>query len=107
LTRQIYQHETKSGIVVYASIDEDAGLEPIGGGAGSKIPRPVTRACESFEEALEMIKGLTEAARRELDQLQPDTVQLEFGVQFSGKAGVVLGEIGTSAHCKVSLTWKK
>jgi len=68
------------------------------GDAVRELPR-------SLQESLAPVR---ETARAVLDQLKeagPQQVEVEFGVNLSAKAGVVITSAETAVHLKVRLTW--
>lgn len=72
---------------------------------GSGAPE-ATPAEEKFETVIARIRP---AAQQVLDALRglntPKEIQLEFGLKFSAKAGVVIASADSEASFKVSVKW--
>jgi hypothetical protein len=57
---------------------------------------------------VETVQGVVGSVRMALETHRPDTVQVEFGLELSGKTGAVLsllGEAGGKAHVKITASW--
>lgn len=71
---------------------------------------PVTEKMETtFESATQTIRVLANKLLSPLRALEvsPDEVEVNFGVNFGGKAGVILASATTDVNCAIKLTWKK
>lgn len=64
---------------------------------------------ETFEQAMENVKGLAESLLSRLTTLadRPDKINVEFGVALGAKAGVILTSGSVDANFKISLGWEK
>jgi hypothetical protein len=78
------------------------GMQPVGRGGDA-----VVRAAETFEQALDGVRAAAEAALTTLrgGGLQPDEVEIEFGVKLSAEAGALIARTAADAHLTVKLTW--
>jgi hypothetical protein len=89
---------------------EDTGTAPAGQGP-QRVSRGSTGAQQAdsrFEEAVARIRPAAEALLDSLKELEtPDQIDLEFGLKFNAKAGVIFASVDSEAVFKVALTWKK
>jgi hypothetical protein len=71
--------------------------------------RVIEQAHDSFEKAIGRIRPAAEAILIALTSLAdaPDEVAVEFGIELSAEAGVVIANVGSTANFKVALTWKR
>ena len=78
---------TASGGVLI-EVEDAKGLKPVSTGAGIAIKE----AGESFESALESVKGLASSFHASLSEMaqRPDAVTVEFSVKLSATAGVII-----------------
>lgn len=87
-----------------------AAEEDLPGGLELAALRPgevVTQARQTLEQALDQLKPAIQAVRRQLDEMTPDEVSLEFGVLLGAEAGAVVVKGKTEVHFNVTLTWKQ
>lgn len=90
-------------VYVEAEVSEAEGMRRVSRG-GSDEPE---RAESRFVEAVARIKPAAEAVLNAFREMNtPDEIALEFGLNFSAKAGVVFAATDSSATFKVSLKWK-
>ena len=95
------------GLPVYVEAEmseTEEGMRRVGRGSGED---GTEKATAGFTEAVARIKPAAEVvlnAFREMNS--PDEIELEFGLNFSAKAGVVFAATDSSATFKVSLRWK-
>ncbi|MEV0255703.1 CU044_2847 family protein [Streptomyces sp. NPDC050732] len=62
-----------------------------------------------FESALGNVRGAALSALRTFRDraLDPDTIELEFGVKLSAAAGAVIARTAAEGHLTVKLTWSR
>ncbi|WAL98995.1 CU044_2847 family protein [Streptomyces sp. Je 1-369] len=62
-----------------------------------------------FESALTNVRGAAMSALRTFRDraLDPDAIELEFGVKLSAEAGAVIAKTATEGHLTVKLTWSR
>ncbi len=94
---------TASGRVLI-EVEDAKGLRPVSSGAG----RTIKEAEESFETALESVKGLASSFHASLSEMaqRPDAVTVEFSVKLSATAGVIIASGSGEANFKIALTWE-
>jgi hypothetical protein len=65
------------------------------------------QADRTFSEAVSCITPIGNALLTSLKGINtPDEINLEFGLTFNAKAGVVFTSVESAASFKVSITWK-
>ncbi|MFF0057194.1 CU044_2847 family protein [Streptomyces microflavus] len=62
---------------------------------------------ESLGSALDPVTGLARTVLRRLREAGPDEVQVEFGVDLSTAAGVVITKTAAKCHLTVTMMWRK
>lgn len=89
---------------VLIEVEDAKGLTPVSIGAG----RTIKEAEESFEAALESVKGLASSFQTSLSEMaqRPDAVTVEFSVKLGAKAGVIIASGSGEANFKIALTWE-
>ena len=75
--------------------------------AVSRPDKVAEKAAITFEQAVEQVRPAITAVVEKLRTLQPDEVNVEFGLKLSTAAGAFLASAAGEAHFKVSVTWKK
>jgi len=88
-------------------VDEPDSTDPL-----VRAARPsevVTRAQQTFEEALEKVKPAASIIIQKLRSLHdsPDEIEVEFGLKLTAEAGAVVATAGVEANYKVTLKWQK
>lgn len=77
---------------------------PVKAGRGGDALRELPR---TLQETLVPVRELAQAVRDQLRGTGPGTVEVEFGVNLSAKAGVVITATEASTHLKVRMVWEK
>ena len=90
-------------VYVETEISEAEGMRRVSRGGGDEPEQAASR----FTEAVARIKPAAEAVLNAFREMNtPDEIALEFGLNFSAKAGAVFASADSSATFKVSLKWK-
>jgi hypothetical protein len=79
-------------------------------GDRNMVARPggAERAEKSFADALITAKKAADLVLTSFKEMNsPDEIDLEFGIKFSAKAGVIIASADSEASFKVNLKWKK
>jgi len=88
---------------------ETAEVSPRGGGP-QRVSRNTAGAQEAatrFEDAVARIRPAAQALLDSLSDLNtPQQINLEFGITFNAKAGVIFASVDSEAVFKVAITWK-
>ncbi|WBB93439.1 CU044_2847 family protein [Verrucosispora sp. WMMC514] len=93
------QVELPTGEVIWAMVAVD--------GAANVAANTLRRL--DIEDLRRTVRGVSACLREAVDELVPDELQVEFGLELALKAGrltSVLAEAGATASVKVTLTWK-
>ncbi|WP_309505439.1 CU044_2847 family protein [Streptomyces phytophilus] len=80
-----------------------SGEGPVKAGRVTDAVREVPR---SLLEALAPVQEMAGAVAAQLRQAGPAEVEVEFGVDLSAQAGVIVSKGGAAAHLKVRLLWQ-
>ena len=88
-------------VVAVQATEEGRGSRPVARGDGT------VQAAHTFEGALDGVRAAAEAALRVFrgGTLQPDGVEIEFGVRMSAEAGAFIAKGTAEGHLVVKLTW--
>jgi hypothetical protein len=103
--KELLRWESDQGPVVVEVDDHDAGFESI-----SRSPGEVVHDVKGrFEDALTNVRGAAESALRTFrdDMLDPDEVEIEFGVKLNAAAGAVIAKTSMEGHLVVKLRWAR
>src|SRR5690606_4505655 len=73
----------------------------------SRTGQLIHDASGKFEDAFRNVRDAAESALASLrgGDLDPDAVELEFGVKLNAAAGAVIAKTSVEGHLKVKLTW--
>ncbi|MFF8775294.1 CU044_2847 family protein [Kitasatospora sp. NPDC015120] len=83
---------------------EEAAAGPVKAG---RVGDAVRELPESLGTTLEPVTGLARTVLARLREAGPDEVQVEFGVDLSAAAGVVITKTAAKYHLTVRVTWRK
>jgi hypothetical protein len=84
--------------------------EPAGGAARvGRMDNAVNKAHETLEKSLGKIKPIAEAMLNQLESItqKPDTMTVEFGINFGVKGDLMIASSSVNTHCKITLAWRK
>ncbi|MFB6631574.1 CU044_2847 family protein [Streptomyces sp. NPDC056362] len=93
---------TGNGTVLVEADGLAPGQRPVSRGGNSLV-----RASQTLDEALAGIRAAAESALAVFrgGSLQPDGVELEFGVKLTAEAGAVIAKTAVEGHLTVRLSW--
>ena len=96
--------EDGSSMLVEVEELEEEGLERV----SRRDPGMIERAQQTFEKSLEKVKPAAQYILVKLRELQdsPDEIEVQFGLNLSAAAGIVLAS-GITANYTVKLKWVK
>ncbi|WP_380282526.1 CU044_2847 family protein [Kitasatospora purpeofusca] len=83
---------------------EEAAAGPVKAG---RVADTVRELPESLGSALEPVTGLARTVLHRLREAGPDEVQVEFGVDLSAAAGMVITKTEAKCHLTVRVVWRK
>lgn len=98
--------ESDQGPVVVEVDSSDPGFRSVSRrGDGGEVHEVEGR----FESALGHVRGAALSALRTFREgaLDPDAIELEFGVKLTAAAGAVIAKTATEGHLTVRLTWSR
>ncbi|MFD7324921.1 CU044_2847 family protein [Streptomyces sp. NPDC059875] len=99
----LMEFTTESGAQVMVEADgHQPGAQLVSRGGNSLI-----QAGRTLDEALQGIRSAAESALTVFREgpLQPDGVELEFGVKLTAEAGAVIAKTSVEGHLTVKLSW--
>jgi hypothetical protein len=99
MSGQSLQVELPTGEVIWARVAVDGPQNVASGGLRRLDVEDLTRT----------VRGVSASLRAAVDDLVPDEVQVEFGLELALKSGQLismLAEAGATASIKVTLAWK-
>lgn len=102
----IVEFQTEDGTPVLVKVSDSVHGELVTRGLGdSKV---IERAQRTFEAALSPIRAVSEGVLAELRAVarQPDSVTVEFGLEFTANSSAVLAGASGAASIRVELTWE-
>jgi hypothetical protein len=111
---QIAQFSVPGGVVYVEAADKlraggeerAAAIETIGkylrGGGDADSPAP-----DLSERVSPIIAALKVVQEKLVAVGNPNTVELEAGIKFTGEAGVILSKYGAEASISIKLTWHR
>jgi len=96
--------EDGSSMLVEVEELEQDGLERV----SRRDPGMIERAQQTFEKSLDKVKPAAQYILAKLRELQdsPDEIEVQFGLNLSAAAGIVLAS-GITANYMVKLKWVK
>ncbi|MEO3822578.1 CU044_2847 family protein [Actinomadura sp. B10D3] len=99
---ELVRWQTENGTIVVESDAREPGFQSV-----SRAGELVHDAAAKFEDAFQNVRDAAEAALASLrgGDLDPDAVELEFGVKLNAAAGAVIAKTSVEGHLKVKLTW--
>lgn len=102
----IVEFETRDGTAVLVKVADSGPGELVTRGLGDAAV--VERAQRTFEAALRPIRAVSESVLAELRAVtrQPDSVSVEFGLEFTANSSAVLVGATGAASIRVQLAWQ-
>ncbi|TDC60384.1 hypothetical protein E1200_30545 [Actinomadura sp. GC306] len=99
---ELVRWETEHGTVIVETDNREPGFQSVSRSGGM-----IHDAAGRFEDAFQNVRDAAEAALASLrgGQLNPDAVELEFGVKLNAAAGAVIAKTSVEGHLKVKMTW--
>lgn len=102
----IVEFETQDGTAVLVKVPDHGHGELVTRGLGDSAV--VERAQRTFESALRPIRAVSESVLAELRAVprHPDSVSVEFGLEFTANSSAVLVGASGAASIRVQLEWQ-
>ncbi|PSM41177.1 hypothetical protein C6Y14_22495 [Streptomyces dioscori] len=98
----LVEFKTDDGaLVVVEGAEDESGSRLVARGDGT------VAATRTFEGSLEGVRAAAGAALRVFrdGSLQPDSVEIEFGVKLTAEAGALIAKSAVEGHLVVKLSW--
>lgn len=100
---ELMRFETASGSVVVEVAEGEPGFERVArdgivADAGRKLEAALQDVRDAAESALAVFRD---------GRLQPDGIELEFGVKLNAEAGAILAKSAVEGHFAVKLCWQR
>lgn len=102
---ELVRWQATDGAVVVEVDVREPGFQSI-----SRTPGQVIHDVQGrFEDALENVRNAAASALKKFQDgvLDPDGVEIEFGVKFNAEAGAVIAKTSAEGHLAVKLTWSR
>jgi len=102
---ELVRWETDEGPIVVEVDSKEPGFSSI----SRKPGEAVHDVRERFEDALQNVRNAAQSALRMFrdDVLDPDDVEIEFGVKLNAVAGAVIAKTSAEGHLTVKLKWSR
>jgi hypothetical protein len=99
---ELVRWQTEHGTIVVESDEEEPGFQSV-----SRTGEIFHEAAGRFEDAFANVREAAQSALAALrgGALDPDAVELEFGVKLNAAAGAVIAKTSVEGHLKVKMTW--
>ena len=92
--------------ITVAPTDSDESSSRGGFGPDDKFTEKVT---ESFDDALDGLRDIADSLHRTLSTVAhaPDVVTVNFGINFSASAGLIIAQGSGGANLQISMQWQR
>ncbi|WUH97399.1 hypothetical protein OHR68_28230 [Spirillospora sp. NBC_00431] len=102
IVNELVRWQSENGTVVVEVDDREPGFSSV-----SRAGGVIHDAAGRFEDAFQHVRDAAEAALGALrgGELNPDAVELEFGVKLNAAAGAVIAKTSVEGHLKVKMIW--
>jgi hypothetical protein len=107
--KQLLQFKANDGTDLYIEVGETAASNQLRGGSGNPDDRGVIESAQhSFDKALQPLNEISNSIINCIKNIShsPQEVEVELGLKFTAKAGIILTSLDSEAHLKVTLKWK-
>ena len=76
---------------------------------GARPTELVSKANETFEQALNRVGPTSAAIVERLSQLaqQPDEIEVEFGIKINAEVGAIIAKTSGEANFRIAVRWKR
>ena len=104
--KYLVEFPMESGGTIFVEVE---GEEPEGMVEAAAPGEVMTKAQQTFEDALGKIRPVAQAVINKIKNLSepPDEVGVEFGLKVDAEVGAFLAAAKTEAGITVSMTWRK
>jgi hypothetical protein len=96
VSTEVVRYQVDGSTVAHIEIEPTVGFQPAGTGKVAGLIRDAARpSIEAAKEVLDQVKGL-----------QPDAVEVKFGIKVTGTADWVVAKASTEGNFEVTLSWQ-
>ena len=100
--KELVEFALEDGSSVVFEADAGPGTYRASGGGDE-----TNKAADKFDAVVKRIRPAAELVLDSLKELNtPSEIQLEFGIKFSAKTGVILASADSEVNFKVSIKWE-
>lgn len=101
---QVVEYPLDDGGVLFV---QAAGADEPSGGLGLASPagERAMKAAETLESAMHHVTPALRSVVRQLREVSPDELTVEFHLTLTSETGVVISKGGNDAHFTVTLAW--
>ncbi len=101
MTKQLVEFELEDGSSIVFETQSDAGTQRIA--TRSDVPE---KSDDRFEQVASRIRPAAKIVLNALKELNtPTEINMEFGLKFSAKTGVIIASADSEVNFKVSIKW--
>jgi hypothetical protein len=106
--KQLLQLRANDGTDLYIEVNEIAVDNSLRGSSNLEDRGVIENAQQSFDRALQPLKEISNSIITCIKNISnaPQEVEVELGLKFTAKAGIILTSLDSEAHLRVSLKWK-
>ena len=105
--KNIVQFKANDNSDLFIEVSDLSELLQMRGGGAAEARGIVDNAKESFEKALHPLKEVSNSIINCIKDISnsPKEVEVELGLKFTAKAGIILTSLDSEAHFKITLKW--
>ncbi len=106
--KKILQLKANDGSDLFVEVDDSTESLPMRGNAVENRG-VIENAKASFEKALHPLKEVSNSIINCIKEISnsPKEVEVELGLKFTAKAGIILTSLDSEAHLKITFKWIK
>ena len=96
-------------VLILVEFPNEPGLRPIGVMDEEEISEQVGKSKLAIHHALEAIRWIADQTASTLQNVhhQPDTVELEFGIEVGSEVGKLVAKANANFHISAKMVWHK
>ena len=104
--KRIIKYDTSEGEPLYIEVS-DNNLSDVTRGVDER--GIIQSAKESFDKALQPLKDISNSIISCIKEIShsPSETEVELGIKFTAKAGIIITSLDSEAHFKITFKWVK
>jgi hypothetical protein len=106
--------DEEQGYRLWIEVDNAPAAGDLGYGEdhrAERMEKAAVAATDVFSRGIDVIRDAARTASHQLqslkEEMRPDELAIEFGVELDGEVGGILVKASAGAHLMVSMTWKR